>query len=268
MAGEAATARDLTGGSRTDTTIHTQPLPALIREQSHEPLDAIALIFAMLLSDDPAVQKKQRSFIQLSEFPKIDHMVLRSLTATQTLDAMLFIPTVEMSLPALKSMSAPQYRSFCKTLLLLIRADGRTDLNEWCQYQLIRHYLDAEYGINKNSRPKYKTAEKVAEQYQLVLSLLAHQGNDDPVERDKAFHRGANTAGLYTLSLVKDDGFNMESFIQAINSLADCYPLLKPKLLKGLSDCAKQDGVINAEEAQLITAIAAVMDCPTPALEI
>ncbi len=52
------------------------------------------------------------------------------------------LPLLEMCLPALKSMSLAQYRQFKNTLLRLIQADQRTELHEWCLFQLIRHYLD------------------------------------------------------------------------------------------------------------------------------
>ena len=60
----------------------------------------------------------------------------------------------------------------------------------------------------------------------------------------------------------------MDDFVHAVNKLANCYPLLKPKLLKGLADCAKHDGKITLVENELIAAIAAVMDCPQPLLKL
>jgi len=55
-------------------------------------------------------------------------------------------------------------------------------------------------------------------------------------------------------------------FIKAANKLANCYPLLKAKLLKGLADCAKQDDEITTSEKEIITSMAAIMDCPIPDL--
>lgn len=243
-------------------------LPEALLQHIHEPLDAVALMFAILLSENDEIQTKQLSFVQLSAFPGIDTMVQDSFLNLKAIDNALLLPIIEMSLPALKCMSDKQYRSFCKTLLLLIRADGKTDLHEWCLYQLVRHFLDAEFGVEKPSRAKFKHVSEVANEFQLVLSLMAYQGNADAGEREKAFHRGANTAGIYTLSLMNEKDFTMELFVQAVNTLASCYPLLKPKLLKSLVDCAKMDNHIANKEAQLITAIAAVMDCPTPSLDI
>ena len=42
------------------------------------------------------------------------------------------------------------------------------------------------------------------------------------------------------------------------------YPLLKPRLLKGMAQCVAQDGILHPVEKQVLTAVAAVMDCPLP----
>jgi hypothetical protein len=54
-------------------------------------------------------------------------------------------------------------------------------------------------------------------------------------------------------------------FSRAVNKLADCYPLLKPRLLKGMAKCAAHDGELTPEEVEILVAVAAVMDCPVPA---
>jgi hypothetical protein len=57
----------------------------------------------------------------------------------------------------------------------------------------------------------------------------------------------------------------VSEFSKAVNELADSYPLLKPRLLKGMAMCASHDGVLSAREVEILVAVAAVMDCPVPA---
>ena len=59
----------------------------------------------------------------------------------------------------------------------------------------------------------------------------------------------------------------MSEFAKAVNELALVAPLLKPRLLKGLVDCAKQDKQVDHGERELISAIAAIIDCPVSGLE-
>ena len=44
----------------------------------------------------------------------------------------------------------------------------------------------------------------------------------------------------------------------------DCYPLLKPRLLKAMEVCARHNDRLNALEREVLVSVAAVMDCPVP----
>ncbi len=243
-------------------------IPAAIHSQIHEPFGAIAVLYGLLLSENTAIQQKQLEYIQLSNITGLSIQTIQLQPDISALDQPQRLPLIELALPALKCMSAQQYKTFCKTLLLLIRADKKFELFEWCLYQLVRHYLDPEFNKVKTTQPIYKEASSVSSEFQLVLSLLAHYGSDDVSECERAFNRGANTTGLYTLTLLAKENCTLDAFVTAVNKLANCYPLLKPRLLKGLADCAKHDGAISAVEKEMISAISAVMDCPVPILSI
>jgi Zn-dependent protease with chaperone function len=242
-------------------------LSAALSEQIHDPFSAIAVLFALLLSDEPQIQQKQLEFIQLSNIPGLSTQSLHLLPELNALPESQRLPLIQLALPALKCMSASQYKTVSRTLLLLIRADKQYDLFEWCLYQLVRHYLQPEFNPVKLSKPKYRTVESVSEPFAMVLSLLCHYGADKEEEVARAFNRGANSAGLYTIKLIDHQRCNMDSFIDATNSLADCFPLLKPSLLKALTAAANHDNKITTVERELITAIAAVMDSPVPLLD-
>ncbi len=56
----------------------------------------------------------------------------------------------------------------------------------------------------------------------------------------------------------------MSAFSRSVATLADCYPLLKPRILKAMAVAAADDGKVCATERELVIAVAAVMDCPLP----
>jgi Zn-dependent protease with chaperone function len=242
-------------------------IPELLTKNIHEPFSAIAVLFALLLSDDQAIQAKQQSYIELTKIRGLSIESMHLLPAISSLDKSHRLPLIQLALPALKCMSAEQYKVVCRTLLLLIRADNRYDLFEWCLYQLVRHYLDPEFGKVKASQPKHRKVKAVSNDFNIVLSLLCHYGETSEDLISAAFHKGANSAGLYTLSLMDVSQCNLDAFIDATKNLADCFPLLKPRLLKALKDAASHDGVISTVEREMITAIAAVMDSPLPQLD-
>ena len=98
-----------------------------------------------------------------------------------------------------------------------------------------------------------------------MVSVLAWRGHSEETDRQQAFHRGVESVGLYNLQLRPLEACSVVEFSQAVNKLADCYPLLKPKLLKGMALCAAHDDELTAEEREILVAVGAVMDCPVPA---
>ena len=171
------------------------------------------------------------------------------------------LPLLELCLPALKAMSAAQYQTFKQTLLRLIQADQHIALHEWCLFQLVRHYLDPEFVSTKPSRARYRKLQQVAAPVQTVLSLLAHEGSG---ESGDMFRLGANTLDLTGLTLLPVQQCGIIDFSRAVHTLADCYPLLKPRLLKAMTLAAGSDKLLSAVEWEIIASIAAVMDCPLP----
>ena len=52
----------------------------------------------------------------------------------------------------------------------------------------------------------------------------------------------------------------------ALRRLAQLRPLQKPQLLKAMVRCGEYDGRISVAEAELLRAVADILDCPMPPL--
>jgi hypothetical protein len=236
-------------------------IPLALARQCREPLGAHVLIFSLLLDPVISIRQKQFEVIAAAEISGLRETVIAVSPAVQELNAGQRLPLVEMCLPALKSMSRQQYRVFKNTLLALIRADRRTSLYEWCLFQLIRHYLDPEFFRVRPGRPRHRTLRRVFKQLRTVLSVLAYHGDDDS---ELAFSTAANSLDLSDMTIAPSQSCDVATFSRAVNELNDCYPLLKPRILKAMALSASIDGELNPQERELIYSVAAVMDCPTP----
>ena len=236
-------------------------LPLAFVQHAHEPLGANALVFALMISRDGRQQQQQLAIIAEDNIPGLVDLVFTLAPGVHQLAAPLRLPLLEMCLPALMSISEPQYRTFKNTLLRIVRADGRTDLYEWCMFQLIRHYLDPEFIKVKASRPRYRKLRKVVYHIRIVLSVLAHEGSG---ETEAVFRLAADELDFTELQILPREQCDVEAFSKAVHELADCYPLLKPRLLKAMAFAAGSDGKISGVEQEIIASMAAVMDCPVP----
>ena len=218
-----------------------------------------------MLSKDSTARSEQLALIEAAGIKGLATTVNELAPQVQALAVQHRLPLLEMSLPALKCMSAPQYQAFKRTLLQLAHADQQIDLYEWCLYQVTRHYLDPEFVQVQASRAEFRKAVHVRQEYRTVLSVLAWHGHENAAERTAAFQRGADAVGLYNIGLRPLSECGVGEFSQAVNKLANCYPLLKPRLLKGMAQCASHNEVLSAVEIEILVSVAAVMDCPVPA---
>jgi Zn-dependent protease with chaperone function len=234
-------------------------------EQAHDPLGANAMVYSLLLSQNSEIQAAQLQLVTETGVKGLPTTVLQLAPQVNALPVQLRLPLLELCLPALKCMSAPQYQVFKRTLLQLAQADREISLYEWCVYQVTRHYLDVEFVQVKPSKARYRKAVHVRQQYRTILSVLVWQGHADDASREAAFQRGADAVELQGLSLMALSDCGVSAFSKAVHELADCYPLLKPRLLKGMAAAAAHDEELTAVEVEVLVSVAAVMDCPVPA---
>ncbi len=77
---------------------------------------------------------------------------------------------------------------------------------------------------------------------------------------------GVNTLDLTGMTLLPRAQSGVAAFSRAVHEPADCFPLLKPRLLKAMALVAGHEGTLNPVEREVIASVAAVMDCPVPSL--
>jgi Zn-dependent protease with chaperone function len=244
-----------------EDTAAREEIPVAFVRQAQEPLGAQALVFCLLINDGEELRRAQLDIITEAGVMGLTELVNTLAPGVRELGAPRRLPLLELCLPALKTMSFSQYKLFKRTLLLLIRADRRTELHEWCLFQLLRHYLDPQFIQVKPSRPRFRRLQKVAYHLRVVLSVLAHEGSG---ETGPVFRLAADELGFTSMALLPREQCSVAAFSRAVHELADCYPLLKPRVLKAMALAAGADGYLNPAEREIIASMAAVMDCPTP----
>jgi hypothetical protein len=242
-------------------TAEREAIPVAFVRHSQDPLGAQALVACLLLSGDDGARAAQIELLQDAGIRGLPELANTLAPGVHELGAPSRLPLLEMCLPALKTMSASQYRRFKNCLLALIRADQRTELHEWCLFQLVRHYLDPEYIQVSPSRARHRKLQKVALQVRVVLSILAREGSGDT---EDVFRAAADELGFPTMAIMEPEQATVAAFSRAVHELADCYPLLKPRLLKAMATAAGRDGLLSPAEREIIASMAAVMDCPVP----
>ncbi len=233
---------------------------------ARDPYDARIVLLGLLMDGDSQVRDKQLKLIAAEDAALADRLY-SCLGHFQQLPRAEYLQLIELTLPALKSQSASQYKAFKRLLLQVVRADQQIDLFEWVLYQLVSRFCDAHFGAPRQRQNRYDDMGVLAEHYAMVISMLAYHGEMSDEMTLKAFNRGAGVAGLYNLKPVLRAECTRERFAASVSELAAATPFIRQRMLKGMVQVVRHDGQIVAVERELITAIAAVMESPLIGLD-
>lgn len=234
-------------------------LPERIKTAAHEPYTARALIYALLLSDEPSVREQQLDALQQIALPDTYQALMGIGSEVLRLNIELRLPLVELALPALKSLSVDQAQHFRLCMEQLINADGHVSLFEWALYQLLLNNLG-----EKNSGLSHLKLSDLQRECQRLLSVLAAAGQDNPEEISAALN-AAESELPFALSAT-DEVSDMRALSLAMERLRRLKPLQKPVLLQAMARCIEHSGHIRPAEAELFRVIADIIDCPMPPL--
>jgi Zn-dependent protease with chaperone function len=248
-----------TAASLTQAQATIAALPSRCVDASHDPWSARALLYTLLLPDDRASRAALTDVLEpqvVAHLPQIEQVI-------GTLDDIQRLTLVSMSVPALMTMSRPQYDRFVADVVALIRADRRIDLFEWVMHRVLLKSLKSHFeGSSIPTRVQHRNLDAVRDPVAQTLSAIARAGGHDALTQQRAFAAGAAAVEL-DLQFVADDDPNFIRLNDALRELRALHPLAKPRLIKGCAACALADGATTSERALLI-GIAATLDCPLP----
>jgi len=168
---------------------------------------------------------------------------------------------VSLASPALRTTSAEQYKQLVASMLMLVRADARIDLNEWVMHRLLLHHLSGAFGARAPTKIRRLSTGEEDAALTTVLSSLARVAGPGACER--AFRAGADAAAR-PLSFDAEDDPNFGRLNEALRALREAPPLKKPRYIKACAACVLSAGATPNERA-LLAGIAATLGCPLPA---
>lgn len=234
-------------------------LPERVKSAAHEPHAARALIYALLLSQDKTMRRHQLKALHQVALPDVYRALMDYGPEMLRLDVQLRLPLIELALPALRSLSMEQAQHFRLCMEWLIEADGQVSLLEWTLYQLVLNNIS-----KQGSGPANLKINDLQRECQMLLTVLATAGQDDPVEISAALN-AAESELSFSLR-VTDDISDMRALSLAVERLRRLKPLQKPALLQAMARCIEHSGRILPAEAELFRAMADILDCPMPPL--
>ena len=242
-------------------------LPESVKAATREPLDSVALIYAMLLSLDETTRATQLAELVKRVTPEIYSKVSALFPDVSKAAAHARLPMVNIALGALRQLTAEQFAQFSKTLQWLIQSDGKVELFEFVLQKIILRNLAPQFSAARPPVVQFYTIKPLVPDCVVVLSALAYVGGNNPDAVGKAFAAGApylRAPNDVVVALLPLDQCRLTQIDPALNRLAQAVPTIKKNLIDACVHVVGADGVIQESEAELLRAIADTLDCPIP----
>ena len=243
-------------------------IPRPLREASRESFGARAVILATLIDRDPEVRAKQFQMLQSMGDLNCTQEVQLLVKSADQMDESSRLPLVETALPNLKSLSPEQYDKFRKTLVDLIKADGRVDLFEFAVQTLVIRHLDIHFGKKSAAsiQHHHSTIRSILPEAVRLFSTLAYVGSQKSGDGPIAFEKGMEKLGASAVILPKES-CSLRLLGETLEKLNDTVPLLKHQIVDACVAIILADQEVTPKEYELLQVIGAILEVPLPPLE-
>lgn len=251
---------------------HHQYAAALLRgidpdlaRAAAQPYSARALVFALLMDHDEPVRRLQFAALDRMITPDVVVLTRRLLPKVMEAPDAARLPLVDMALPMLRMMTAPQYATFIKAFREMVKADQRLTVFEWALSQVLVRNLRREFEARESTVTLYNRLNKLVPEVSMLLSVMARVGTG-PGGADAAFRKGAAELKSVQPVLLSASECSFTALDQALSKLARTSPHSRRDLLMACAATICSDGIVRVKEAELIRGIADLLDCPMPPL--
>ncbi len=237
-------------------------IPASVIEAAHDPFSARAVVYCLLISDQPEVREKQLELLGASVEPGLCREVRRLLDETFTLSRETRLPLLDLSLPALRQMAPAQIAQFRQIIRALIQADSRVTLYEYAMLKVVGQHLKLPDDPARRIHPKYFSISAVRDEIGVVLTALAAASQTDT---QRAFESGASRLNS-ELPIQPAQQADLATVNAALNRLDLASPPVKQRIIDACAHTVAADGQVSVTEAEMLRAIASSLDVPLPPL--
>src|SRR5579883_2213385 len=248
---------------RAASALHAR-IPDTLASAARDPRGALAVVFALALSDQPDLQQRQVQLIAQAFDASLAEAARGLMSHMGELHPMLRLPLAQLAFPALKRRPRTELENFTKTLDALIRADNQVDLDEYCLAKLVQVQVIAALDPSANFKVGSVRLSDAQEALRDLCALIAHFGNDDMDAARRAFLLAMQEAlpGSTPLFAIPEDW--QTALDDALQKLARLNPEGKELAVRALVRAIAEDGQVNVAESEVLRVVCAVLGCPLP----
>lgn len=242
-------------------------LPESLRLGVRETQTAKAILFALALeTQNSQIQEKQLTWLHQVQSEELVESVVTLNKEIIELDANIYLPLVDLTIPALRQLCAKECQRICKCVQGLVTAKAQLSVRDFVLRLILWHRLQPIIEPDRNITIQVNSIEEIWTDCLLVLSVLARIGASDADAAAYAF-----SSGIFRLPGATQQEkpkiplkCNFSDVKKSIERLNQATPKLKQALVDACAHTVLVDNKVTDQEGDLLRAIAMTLDCPIP----
>jgi len=255
-------------------------IPPNLRDAAHSPQDALAVVLAVVLSQDTLTRERQIAHLhtRIKLAPNVFTRIEALASQSARLEPMLRLPLLEIAFPALRQRPPEQLRALVILVDELLHMDGQVSVLDYALARLLRVQL-TETLMPRAGRPRQPTLKlhTLQSETQTLFTAMAQAGHDDAHSARAAFDAGMRQLLPMATPEYNDKTKEAErsrtlpsdwitTLDRALTRLDFLPPTIKQALIEALVLTVTHDRQVTLGEAELLRVVCASLHCPLPPL--
>ena len=246
-------------------------LPPDLYHATHVPLGAVGVVYALMIDARPDVRQRQVDLLRDNSHRAILIETWRLLPLVEAVPLGHRLPLLDLCAPALRTLSSLQATELDGNVDVLARADERVDVFEFALHRILKKQLALTLHPHRRRAVQFHSMRALRAEAAQLLSWLAWAGQDRPEEAERAYAAGVarlKAARGPLMSLRSHEQCRLEWLDDALQRLSLATPIIRAQVVDACVHAVLCDGVVRLAEAELLRAVAHVLEVPVPPLQL
>lgn len=241
-----------------------EQLPGQIKQILHQPEQAAAIIYALLVAQEQNPQQALSDCLGNTSQARLQKIAMAQLPWLKQSSRSCWLPIIELALPSLRELKQSEQEQIMACTEALVKADGKINLFEFALLAIMEYQLGRKKRLPGLKAPGLRAIQR---DVNLLLSLLAHVGKNNQEEIQRSFMASTKIAPLDGhWQLLQPKALNLRLLASLLNRINSLNYKFKAKIIEACTAAILDNGKVSLVEAELLRAIGARLECPVPPL--